>query len=63
MNLNMLDNGFMVPIFIVSPKIQTKLSLELGFKDIQVYDLDGKPVELSLAEGDDTNYSLYYSER
>ena len=60
MNLNILDGSFIVPIFIVSPKMQLTMLRELDFKDIQVFDLEGKPVELSTSERDDTNYSFYY---
>ena len=60
MNINVLDGSSIVPIFIVSPKMQITMLHELGFKDLQVFDLEGKPVELSTAERDDTNYSLYY---
>ena len=60
MNINVLDGSSIVPIFIVSPKMQITMLHELGFKDLQVFDLEGKQVELSNAERDDTNYSLYY---
>ncbi len=53
-------HNFKVSNYFITPKFQIMALRNLGFKEISVYDLEGKLIDSSIADSNDSNSYLHY---
>jgi ubiquinone/menaquinone biosynthesis C-methylase UbiE len=58
--MKVVGHDMIVPLLILTPKTQIAILSELGYKKIQVFDIEGKHLELSSIYENDIDYSFYY---